>query len=1203
MDGTWFAFVFACVSPWSCTETRDTSQSAPHASGNAAAVTYQQHAEDLSAPARYVRGSDPWVLRSVVDGHPRMLSAALRPHRWVAYDVQGLRLYKVWAGELNLDGAVYNTHHGPQPTAQGTTLLENTFDAPSPWHVLRGGRDQPVTPRYRGHRFVAQQLYLDYTLQLEDGTNILVSERPELVGGDDSPVLERTFAVQQLPADTRVELDFHADALTTEAHTRVTDRTRGVTGRLLFERSEETRLGIVLQLPPPAAEHSAQAASAATPAELMAASDCAACHNPTHQTVGPSYLEIAQRYRTNQRTIRGLARKIREGGSFQWGEAAMVAHPYMSAETALRISEYILTTYDPGDARGRESTHPLSAEALTDDNELSSLVPGVTWETFQLGQRVSGLPTIAADEVPSARVVTPYAVLGSQLAAVPGEGVLVRVHGWLKLDVAGEYDFRIQHDGAVQFSVRGWRLIHDGDAEGLRDSAWASMTLEAGLHPFELLYRPGYTDERHMQLDWQPPDSDAPPLPVPSSALATSLKGLLPVSAGVKAYRRPTQVPGDRSPLLRMHPSFDLHAARPHRFRPRVGGLDFLADGRPVLSTWDAEGAVYVLEDAANPDPEAIRVRQIARGLSEPLGLKVVEGGVYVLQKHELTKLVDADGDGTTDAYVSVASSWGATPNFHEFAFGLAYRDNAFYATLATAVEPGGAAVKVQNKDRGTILRIAADSGDVEFLAHGLRTPNGIGTGSDGELFVTDNEGDWLPASKLVHVVPGAFYGAHLIDPQRTRKLPVTEPVAWLPQDEISFSPSQPMQFSVGPYQNQILYGDVTFGGLNRVVTQRVGSTYQGCVLPFAQGLEAGVNRIATAPDGSIYVGGIGNPADWSQEHKLWYGLQRISYNGATAFELLDVQARADGLLLTFTEPVQAGDGERAQDYAITQWHYVPTAAYGGNKMQERRLAVQSVHMAPDRRHVFVAITGIEPKHVVHVRLAEPMLSEAAHELWATEAWCTINALPQEHGERFGTAGMTKANALTRDEQARGYVLLFDGTPGAHLIGGSVYGDRIAPGPKPGDSISTREPYADFELSFDWRVTKPGAGALYLRVADPIHPPTSDAIEVTLADGQSTDPTRCQGGISDLYPTPYVLERAVGELNRSRIVVRGSTVQHWLNGRSAFSFDTRSADFRARAQSSCLRESTDLGHSQGGALVFVERGGGLELRNLRVRPL
>lgn len=58
-------------------------------------------------------------------------------------------------------------------------------------------------------------------------------------------------------------------------------------------------------------------------------------------------------------------------------------------------------------------------------------------------------------------------------------------------------------------------------------------------------------------------------------------------------------------------------------------------------------------------------------GLAEPLGIKVVDEDIYVMQKNELTQLVDNDGDGITDEYRSICNAFGVTADFHEYSYGL----------------------------------------------------------------------------------------------------------------------------------------------------------------------------------------------------------------------------------------------------------------------------------------------------------------------------------------------------------------------------------------------------------------------------------------------------------------------------------------------------------------------------------------------------
>ena len=107
-----------------------------------------------------------------------------------------------------------------------------------------------------------------------------------------------------------------------------------------------------------------------------------------------------------------------------------------------------------------------------------------------------------------------------------------------------------------------------------------------------------------------------------------------------------------------------------------------------------------------------------------------------------------------------------------------------------------------------------------------------------------DNQGDWLPSSKLVHIKPGRFFNHYTNPPGPFDDQPVTQPVVWVPQNEIGNSPSTPVQLSEGPFAGQMLFGDVTYGGVQRAFLEEVDGEYQGAVFRHTAGLEAGVNRL-----------------------------------------------------------------------------------------------------------------------------------------------------------------------------------------------------------------------------------------------------------------------------------------------------------------------------------------------------------------------
>ena len=348
-----------------------------------------------------------------------------------------------------------------------------------------------------------------------------------------------------------------------------------------------------------------------------------------------------------------------------------------------------------------------------------------------------------------------------------------------------------------------------------------------------------------------------------------------------------------------------------------------------------------------------------------------------------------------TDEYRTVAT-WPYGGNFHEFAFGLLYRDGYFYVNLSVAIDLGGATTTPQPApNRGTTYKISKKTGKISPIAGGLRTPNGIGWGPGGGLFATDNQGGWLPASKLVQIKQDRFFNHYTEPAGPFEDSPVTEPVLWLPQNEIGNSPSTPLYLTKGRFAGQMLIGDVTYGGLQRAYLEKVKGQYQGAVFRYTQGLEAGGNRVSMGPDGAIYTGGLGADGNWGQEGKLKFGLQKLTPNGGNTFDVQRMRAVPGGFDLTYTQPVsEETAAELASRYEAQQWRYTPTGDYGGPKIAEEELAVRSATLSDDGRTVRLRLDGLKPDRVVHVRSPRPFTSASGETLWSTEAWYTLNEMP-----------------------------------------------------------------------------------------------------------------------------------------------------------------------------------------------------------------
>ncbi|MDO1446606.1 PA14 domain-containing protein [Rhodocytophaga aerolata] len=962
------------------------------------------------------RPTETWVLRSVLDKKPRMLSIALHDKLFVAYDTKNGSLYKAWTGGINFDGPVYTTAHGPQPTSLGATYLQESDE--NPWRIIANGQEVTPTVNYKGHAIADNQVTLKYELDYQ-GQKITVEEKPEFVdAGTDKAGFERTYTLANVPSGVQVGLDMHLTSITSAndyqtngkfnvsksgEETLENKKFASAEGMLLLNNNGTTTFTVNM-VPRPVAKQESEKKLEGEEAvmAIMAKSDCNTCHNKEVKTVGPAYIEIAKKYPKTEQITEQLVTKVIAGGAGNWGEIPMTPHPNLSKDDAKTMVSYILDL--DAEQEGKEEANKLMPKPAYEvkfqrveasQTEATAEKPGIAVNVYQFGEAIADFPEINGEMLPVVSGTINALHINENDFGGLQENFTVHATGVLTMEKTTNVVFRLVSDDGSRLYINNKLVIDHGGNHGL-DPKDGEMLLKAGKHPFRIEYFQG-GGGKGLSLQWQPYGTKefvvVPPQVFTYKGSDIKKTGEAPLAA----QKSKDAVPGDAFPLEKVHPSFTLAQARPDDLKPKVGGMDFLPDGRLVVCTWDSLGSVYVLEGVQGKDPKGIKAKRIAYGLAEPLGLKVVDGEIYVQQKQELTKLVDLNKDDIIDEYQTICNGWRVSANFHEFAFGLVYKDGYFYSTLATAINPGGASTKPQIPDRGKVVKISKKDGSFEFIASGLRTPNGIAIGVDNEIFIADNQGDWLPSSKILHLQEGAWYGSRSVDFEGTANAKETLPVVWLPQDEVGNSPSQPALLNVGPYKNQMIHGEVTNGGIKRVFVEKVNGQYQGAVFHFTQGLEAGVNRLVWGPDGALYVGGVGSTGNWSHANKLHYGLQKLTFNDKIAFEMLAVRAKANGVEIEFTEPLQEGSGTKVSDYLIRQWYYKPTENYGGPKLDDKPLNIQKVTVSSDRKKVFLQLAGMKPNHVVYVRLNyKTLTSQTGQKPWVTEAWYTMNTIPTE---------------------------------------------------------------------------------------------------------------------------------------------------------------------------------------------------------------
>ncbi|MDQ3003503.1 MAG: hypothetical protein M3Y08_19870 [Fibrobacterota bacterium] len=441
-----------------------------------------------------------------------------------------------------------------------------------------------------------------------------------------------------------------------------------------------------------------------------------------------------------------------------------------------------------------------------------------------------------------------------------------------------------------------------------------------------------------------------------------------------------------------VHPGYSLVNVRPDSFEEGIGGMDFLPDGSLAICTWggfkEIAGKVMVLSNLA-AGPQGTKIRVLASGLDEPMGLKVQGNDIVFMQGSELSKIRIPGGDSMAQV-VTLVNGWlMPVGKSEDWTYGPLFKDGDFYGTQGSWNNIGSTGGPI----RGSWFKMTPGKG-YEPLAGGLRSPNGIGFGPNGDMFATDNQGNWLPACKLIHLVKGRFYG-HLnnyVSP--FVKVPESPPAVWVPYGTVGFSPSEPILVPSGVYQGQMLTGDVHFGGVQRYFLEKINTPsgqaeYQGAVFRFTGGLDCGVNRLLYDKAGALYMGGVGGGGNWNWADKK-FGIQKLVPNGKIPFDLLAVRSVTDGFELEFTKTaINAGV---ATKYSLKHWRYLPTGDYGGSELDKAQLTLVSATPSSDGKRVRLKVDGLKAGYVVHVKITG-LQSETSEDLWSNQAWYTLNNL------------------------------------------------------------------------------------------------------------------------------------------------------------------------------------------------------------------
>lgn len=493
----------------------------------------------------------------------------------------------------------------------------------------------------------------------------------------------------------------------------------------------------------------------------------------------------------------------------------------------------------------------------------------------------------------------------------------------------------------------------------------------------------------------------------------------------------------------------------PHKALMFVSGHDFFASGEPggvsprtsnpkevrgltptgSPSGFDAavctlHGDVWLVS-GIDDKLEKLTWKRFATGLFQPLGLKIVKNQIHVVGRDQITRLHDLNGDGEADWYENFNNDGHVSTNGHEYVTCLETdRDGWFYFVK------GNCDGKTDHD--GCLLRVSPDGSQLEVVATGFRNANGLGIGPPGHdgrdiLTVAPQEGEWTPGSAIFEVVRGGFHGytpsAHR-DPAPTE---FVQPLCWIPRLQDNSCGGQvwvpPNHWgSLGGQMLHLSYGTSRMFLVPRetVRDEKSQPIVQGATVPLPLAFESGVMRGRFHPrDGHLYVSGL---RGWVSNAAKDGCLQRVRAKNEKPLDVpVAFESHRNGVLLRFSDRLDAEAAEDIDNYRVQRWNYRWSAAYGSpelkvsNPREEGRdeVEVLSATLVRDPQRgdaVFLELADLRPVHQLSIQMT---LSNVAGQPIERRLDATIHAVRPDEFPFERKPPRTRPGALTAEEQQR----------------------------------------------------------------------------------------------------------------------------------------------------------------------------------------
>ncbi len=419
-----------------------------------------------------------------------------------------------------------------------------------------------------------------------------------------------------------------------------------------------------------------------------------------------------------------------------------------------------------------------------------------------------------------------------------------------------------------------------------------------------------------------------------------------------------------------------------------LSGVDFLPNRDLIVSA--AHGDVWLVS-GADDKLAKLTWRRFATGLYQPLGVKVVDGKTYVIERGQITRLHDLNGDGEADFYENFNSDWhvGHGPHSFDTCLETDSQGNFYFLKTGDTETPTG----------GCLMRVASDGKKAAIYSTGFRHPIGLGISPADYITGADQEGNWMPSTRIDHYKQGGFYGDMRAHHRKEAPKIYDPPICWVPHHADGSAGGQVWvpKGSWGPLSERCLHMSYGRCNLHLLSKEEIGDVPQGGLIDLKLTFSSGVFRARFNPhDGHLYLAGL---RGWQNAAKQDGCLERVRYNGKPMSLPLDINARKDGLLLTFSQPLDKAAAENVANYRIAEWNYRWSGDYGSKRYSVKHpinvgqddVSVLGAKLLNERT-VLLTVADLHP--VMQMQIGYNLRTQAGEPLVGF-VYNTINAIPK----------------------------------------------------------------------------------------------------------------------------------------------------------------------------------------------------------------